>query len=68
MFLFFLCLFVFFFVAKSRSAIFCNQCVIPPFRKNAKAMLAMAEITLPLYIFFEGAKEVSFTACHSGKQ
>ena len=30
---------------------FCNQCVIPPFRKNAKAMLAMAEITLPLYTF-----------------
>ena len=64
MLLFFLCLFVFFFVAKSRSEIFCNQCVIPPFRKNAKAMLAMAEITFTS----EGAKEVSFTVCHSGKQ
>ena len=49
--LFLLCLFVFSLLLRSRSEIFCNQCVIPPFRKNAKAMLAMAEITLPLYIF-----------------
>ena len=51
MLLFLLCLFVFSLLLRSRSEIFCNQCVIPPFRKNAKAMLAMAEITLPLYIF-----------------
>ena len=37
----------FFFVAKSRSQIFCKT----SFSKNAKAMLAMAAIILPLHFF-----------------
>ena len=45
--LFLLCLFVFSLLLR----VGLRFSLIPSFQKNAKAMLAMAEIALPLYIF-----------------
>ena len=53
----------FFFVAKSRSQIFCKT----SFSKNAKAMLAMAAIILPLHFFpFPFTRETKLCSYYTG--